>query len=134
MDEFSFDVEGPSRPAGYPRPTAALPAGQAVLVTLQNDGGIVHEWRVGEQVLADGGYEDDLLAMMEPQVLSGTGYRLVKHEEDAEAPGGLTVEVEPGASVTLRLHVPADAAGTWEMGCFITGHYEAGMRAELRIE
>ncbi|HEX6207234.1 MAG TPA: hypothetical protein VF058_02635 [Actinomycetota bacterium] len=95
----------------------------------------MHELRVGQTLLPGGGYEEDLLAMMEPQVLSGTGYRLLGPEEDAAGgPGGLSVEVEPGASVTLRLSVPANAAGTWEMGCFITGHYEAGMKAELRLE
>jgi uncharacterized cupredoxin-like copper-binding protein len=142
MNEFSFAVKASPPPPGYPLPpggnplpSAALPAGSSVLVTLQNSGRIVHEWRVGRTLLPGGGYEDDLLAMMEPEVLSGTGYRLVEPEEGAAGgPGGVSIEVAPGAAVTLRLAVPADATGTWEMGCFVPGHYQAGMKAALRVE
>jgi uncharacterized cupredoxin-like copper-binding protein len=135
MDEFSFAVEALPPPPGYPHPTAALQAGRSVLVTLRNVGRIVHEWRVGQTLLPGGGYEDDLLAMMEPEVLSGTGYRLVELEEGAAGgPGGVSIEVAPGAAVTFRLAVPADATGTWEMGCFVPGHYQAGMRGALRIK
>jgi uncharacterized cupredoxin-like copper-binding protein len=135
MNEFSFAVEGPPPFPGFPAPTAALPAGRSVLVTLRNDGRIVHHWSVGRTLLPGGGYEDDLLAMMEPEIVSGTGYRVVKTEEAAAGgAGGVIIEVSPGAAVTLRLAVPADATGTWEMGCFVPGHYQAGMKAALRIE
>jgi len=135
MNEFSFAVQASPPPPGYPRLAAALPAGSSVLVTLRNIGRIVHEWRVGRTLLPGGGYEDDLLAMMEPEVLSGTGYRLVELEEGAAGgPGGVSIEVAPGAAVTFRLAVPADATGTWEMGCFVPGHYQAGMKEALRVE
>ena len=135
MDEFSFTVAGPPPPPGYPPPTAALPAGRSVLVTLRNVGHIAHHWSVGRTLLVGGGYEHDLLAMMEPEVRSGTGYRLVETEEGAAGGrGGVIIEVSPGAAVTVRLAVPANATGTWEMGCFIPGHYHAGMKAPLRVE
>lgn len=135
MNEFSFAPEAPPPPPGYPAPSfEPLRAGSSVVLTLRNDGGIVHELRVGRSLLPGGGYEDDLLAMMEPQVLSGGGYRLVELEEGAEGPGGVSIEVAPGATVTFRLTVPADATGTWEMGCFVSGHYEAGMKEVLRVE
>jgi uncharacterized cupredoxin-like copper-binding protein len=135
MNEFSFFVEGLPRPAGYPRPGATLPTGSSVLVTLRNDGGIVHEWRVGRTLRPGGGYEEDLLAMMEPEVVSGTGFRLVQPEEAAAGgPGGASIEVSPGSAVTLRLAVPANATGSWEMGCFVPGHYQAGMKLGLRVE
>jgi len=135
MKEFSFAVEAPPPPPGYPPPTAALPAGRSVLVTLRNVGRVVHEWRVGRTLLPGGGYEDDLLAMMEPEVLSGTGYRLVGLEGGAAGgPGGVRIEVAPGAAVTFRLAVPAGATGTWEMGCFVPGHYQAGMKKALTVE
>ena len=91
----------------------------------------MHEWRVGQTVLPGGGYEDDLLARMDPEVVSGQG-SLVNPEGGGL--GGVKVEVAPGAAVTLRLTVPAEATGTWEMGCFVPGHYQAGMKATLRIE
>jgi len=135
MDEFSFTVAGPPPPPGYPPETAVLPAGRSVLVTLRNVGRIVHHWSVGRTLLPGGGYEHDLLAMMEPKVLSGTGYRLVETEEGAAGrPGGVIIEVAPGAAVTVRLTVPADATGTWEMACFVPGHYQAGMKAALTVK
>jgi len=135
MDEFSVTVTGPPPPAGFPPPTAALPAGRSVLVTLRNVGRIMHHWSVGRTLLSGGGYEHDLLAIMEPEVLNGTGYRLVETEEGgAEGPGGVIIEVAPGAAVTLRLTVPADATGTWEMGCFVPGHYQAGMKKALTVK
>jgi uncharacterized cupredoxin-like copper-binding protein len=98
-------------------------------------GRIVHHWSVGRTLLPGGGYEDDLLAMMEPEVLSGTGYRLVETEEGAAGgSGGLIIEVAPGGAVTFRLAVPADATGTWEMACFVPGHYQAGMKGALRVK
>ncbi len=133
MNEFSFTVAGSPLPPGYPPRTATLPAGRSVLVTLRNDGRIVHQWRVGRTLLPRGGYEDDLLAKMDPEVVSGTGYRLVQPGE-GPAGGGVSIELQPGAAVTLRLAVPADATGTWEMGCFVPGHYQAGMKAPLRVE
>jgi len=42
--------------------------------------------------------------------------------------------VQAGGYVTLRLELPAGAAGQWEMGCFIPGHYEAGMRGVLVVD
>jgi uncharacterized cupredoxin-like copper-binding protein len=135
MDEFSFTVAGPPPPPGFPPPTAALPAGRSVLVTLRNVGRIVHHWSVGRTLLPGGGYEDDLLAMMEPEVLNGAGYRLVETEEaTAGGPGGVIIEVAPGAAVTFRLTVAADATGTWEMGCFVPGHYQAGMKKALTVK
>ncbi len=135
MDEFSFTVAGPPPPPGYPPETAVLPAGRSVLVTLRNVGRIVHHWSVGRTLLPGGGYEHDLVAMMEPEVLSGTGYELVETEEGAAGgPGGLIIEVAPVGAVTLRLAVPADATGTWEMACFVPGHYPAGMRKALTIK
>lgn len=135
MDEFSFTVAGPPPPPGYPPETAVLPAGRSVLVTLQNVGRIVHHWSVGRTLLPGGGYEDDLLAMMGPEALRGTGYRLVETEDGAAGrPGGVIIEVSPGGAVTLSLAVPADATGTWEMACFVPGHYQAGMKKALSIE
>ena len=135
MDEFSFNVPGPLPPPGYPRTILALPAGSSVLITLRNVGQLVHHWSVGRTLLAGGGYEDDLLARMEPEVLSDTGYRLVETEEGAAGGrGGVIIEVSPGFDVTVRLAVPANATGTWEMACFIPGHYQNGMKAPLGVQ
>jgi len=55
------------------------------------------------------------------------------HHDGATADHGAHILVEPGGEVTLRLQVPTDASGSWEIGCFLSGHYEAGMLAPLTI-
>jgi len=44
------------------------------------------------------------------------------------------VDVEAGGVATLRFTVPATAKGRWEMGCFLAGHYESGMKGTIMIE
>ncbi len=46
---------------------------------------------------------------------------------------GAAVSVQSGGQVQLVLDVPTDAVGVWEIGCFVEGHYEAGMHATLTI-
>jgi uncharacterized cupredoxin-like copper-binding protein len=54
-------------------------------------------------------------------------------EEGGHGRDGNTIMVEPGGQVELTLTLPADAEGVWEMGCFIEGHYEAGMLGQLVV-
>jgi uncharacterized cupredoxin-like copper-binding protein len=54
-------------------------------------------------------------------------------EEGGHGHDGNTIMVEPGGQVELTLTLPADAEGVWEMGCFIEGHYEAGMLGQLVV-
>jgi uncharacterized cupredoxin-like copper-binding protein len=46
---------------------------------------------------------------------------------------GAAVTVEAGGRVELELRIPADASGDWEFGCFIEGHYEAGMHGTMTV-
>ncbi|MFQ5524550.1 MAG: plastocyanin/azurin family copper-binding protein, partial [Acidimicrobiia bacterium] len=46
---------------------------------------------------------------------------------------GAMIEVEPGGEITLRFTIPADATGTYEMGCFLPGHYDAGMKGTVTV-
>jgi len=56
------------------------------------------------------------------------------HHHEAEGQHhGDHILVEPAGEVTVRLHVPDDAVGDWEIGCFIPGHYDGGMLAALTI-
>jgi uncharacterized cupredoxin-like copper-binding protein len=36
--------------------------------------------------------------------------------------------------VVLHFTLPDEAIGTWEIGCFIPGHYQAGMLAPVVVE
>lgn len=113
-------------------------AGQQVMLTIRNVGKKEHEWMVGREHMDEPGYQTDLLARMEPTATAGKDYKLEGvGEEGKDEMGkehhGAEVEVEAGGFVTLQLKVPADAAGEWEMGCFLPRHYEAGMKGTVRV-
>ncbi len=42
-----------------------------------------------------------------------------------------THQGESGAEVFIQ--IPEDKKGEWEIGCFVTGHYEAGMKVPLIV-
>ena len=53
----------------------------------------------------------------------------VETEAELEA-----LELEPGADLWVRVTFPPEVKGTWEVGCFIPGHYEGGMKATFTVE
>lgn len=55
------------------------------------------------------------------------------HDEEGMDHAGAHVTVEPGQTIELLLTVPADAHGEWELGCFIDGHYEDGMKGSFTV-
>ncbi|HEX6208432.1 MAG TPA: hypothetical protein VF058_08765 [Actinomycetota bacterium] len=127
MDEYGFIPD-----------TLNVSAGDEIEVTIVNDGNEPHELMIGMPMGGGPEWETDLFGMMDPEALSGEGYHMegVEHEEEEEEHGmghGAEVEVEPGGQVTLRMHVPEDASGEWEMGCYLPGHYEAGMHGTLVV-
>jgi len=132
MDEFSFAPD-----------TLTVSAGQEVVLTILNEGKKAHELMIGLPVGGGPGWQTDLFVRMDPQVVSGEGYELEgfegmeeghEEEEGDMQMHGAEIEVEAGGEVTLRLTVPADAAGEWEMGCFLPRHYESGMRGTLIVQ
>lgn len=46
---------------------------------------------------------------------------------------GAGIRVDAAKSGSLTFRVP-DANGRYEFGCFVPGHYEAGMKGTLVIE
>ncbi|GBD11912.1 hypothetical protein HRbin23_01595 [bacterium HR23] len=45
------------------------------------------------------------------------------------------LEVEPGVKdIWVRITIPEEMKGEWEIGCFVPGHYEAGMHTTLIVE
>jgi uncharacterized cupredoxin-like copper-binding protein len=138
MDEFSF---APAR--------MSAAEGATFTITLENNGSVPHEFMVGRDVMADGGFEEDLLGELYLSI-EGDGYMSTlpdeksegeeEHDED-EGSGdepeqdhaGNTIMVEPGGRVQVTLEMPSGGADVLEMACFIEGHYEAGMHAELVV-
>jgi uncharacterized cupredoxin-like copper-binding protein len=119
---------------GEKNPAFKLPAGKTVGIHVHNEGTIVHELMIGRKVKAMGeerGYEEMLTELVPSDLFFY--YGSVKAEvEDAEF-GEL--EVEPGVrDIWLRLVIPPEFKGEWELGCFVEGHYEGGMKAKLIVE
>ncbi len=135
MKEFKFE------PA-----TIHLKAGEAVALTIKNEGTVEHEWSAGKNVVdntQEKGYRTDLWSLLKPRV-TGKKFDVEKvsatPSKSDEAEGETTkmlsneVDVQPGGAVTLRFTVPANAKGTWQFGCFAPGHYESGMKGTLVID
>ncbi|MBI2940672.1 MAG: hypothetical protein HYY04_09570 [Chloroflexi bacterium] len=139
MHEFSFSVPGAPGTAAV-----KVPAGKTVGLHLHNEGAVMHELVIGrkpvefverevdgKKVSVPDGYAKALFEDLEADVFFYYG------EGKAEI-GGATfeeIEVEPGLrDIWLRFKVPPELAGEWELGCFVPGHYEAGMYATLIIE
>jgi uncharacterized cupredoxin-like copper-binding protein len=138
MDEFSFT---PAR--------VSAPGGSTFVITLENDGNVAHEFMIGRDVMDDGGFEEDLLGELYLSI-EGDGYMSTlpdvkpeAEEEHGEDEGsgdepeqdhaGNTIMVEPGGRVNVTLAMPEGGVPNLEFACFIEGHYEAGMHAELVV-
>jgi uncharacterized cupredoxin-like copper-binding protein len=116
----------------YFRPdTVTLKAGQEVTIELVNQGSVEHEFMVGRDVHREDsrpeGYMHDFFQGLNVR------YTLDKAEFEQKPEHGTGVEVEPGGRATLTFTVPSDRVGEWEMGCFVPGHYEAGMKGRLVV-
>lgn len=115
----------------------SLPAGQAVQIELMNKGQIKHEFMIGrggvhEEEGKPHGYIEDFFEHGKvPVEVSGERYEMGSPEEIEEE--GWHVEIEPGGRAVLRFTVPEGKVGDWEMGCFVEGHYEAGMRGKVAV-
>ena len=85
-----------------------MAAGAEVPVTLQNEGGVAHNWTVlSEEIAAEGDFSDDLVL--------------------AEVP-----DTEPGESAEATLAI--DEAGTYQIICTVPGHFDSGMVGSLTVQ
>lgn len=53
---------------------------------------------------------------------------------DAVVSGLKELEVKVGHASEVIITIPESAKGEWEMGCFISGHYKAGMHVPFIIQ
>jgi len=113
MGELYFRLED-----GEKNAPITLEAGERHLIRLINEGGATHEIHFGRDAdLEERLYKEDLL---------GT-------EGEHGAHGFMAVVLEPGESSTMMFVIPVTKKGEWEIGCFMTGHYEGGQRAQLLV-
>ena len=47
---------------------------------------------------------------------------------------GTMVEAQAGQTFLMTFTLPEDRRGEWTTGCFLSGHYEAGMHGTLVVE
>lgn len=101
----------------YSPSTVTVPKGQKVVLKFMNSGSVEHEAIIGDTAVQD----DHAQEMMDGHSMSGMG-------------GGAsdrTVTVNPGE--TAEITTTFDTAGTLIIGCHEKGHYEAGMKALLKV-
>lgn len=109
-----------------------LQVGKTYEIVLINRGSSEHEFVVGRggRVSAaeeggEEGFQENFFEGIDVTVAFEGG--MVGAEELGE------VEVEPGHQVTLTFTVPAGKQGSWEMACFVPGHYELGMHGSVTV-
>jgi uncharacterized cupredoxin-like copper-binding protein len=126
MNEMYF-----ANPQGEKNPVFRLPAGKTVGIHLHNEGTIMHEFAIGRKLNASGEYADVLTEKVPSDLFFYYGN--VKAEVEDATFGEL--EVDTGIrDIWLRLVIPPEFKGEWELGCFVEGHYEGGMKAKLIVE
>lgn len=57
-----------------------------------------------------------------------------EHAHDAEHAHGTMVEAQVGETYLMTFTLPEDRRGEWATGCFLMGHYDAGMHGVLIVE
>ena len=125
MGEFYFQVEGQEQ-----NDAIVLQAGQPYELLFANVGTMEHEVLIGRELLVEDGVPDGY----ETNLFDAVVIDLYEDDWMVRMTGMIEFELEEGESLAMLVTVPEDLVGTWEIGCFIPGHYQAGMKAPFVIE
>ncbi len=122
------------RDFSYTPAKVTLQSGVPAEITLVNKGKVAHEWMVygmpkqGMMMGGETGHEwveqTNFFHMVPVQATNG---KVTRHSGDF-----MEMQVAAGNSATLRF--TPTAKGTFEMGCMIEGHYEAGQHGVLTVK
>ncbi len=123
-DDF-YEVKGNDK--GTP---LRVKAGQVFWIVLKNNGKFAHEISWGRNLIHKGnyydGYRENLLENVQVNII-GEKFELVAND--------LTYfRLDPGQEAELEMTLPAEVIGEWEMGCFISPHYQNGMHLKFIVE
>ena len=123
-DDF-YEVKGNDK--GTP---LRVKAGQVFWIVLKNNGKFAHEISWGRNLIDKGnyydGYRENLLENVQVNII-GEKFELVAND--------LTYfRLDPGQEAELEMTLPAEVIGEWEMGCFISPHYQNGMHLKFIVE
>ena len=142
LDEYSF-LPDPLR----------IPAGREVTLVIRNVGRVSHEFMAGREPEGNDFMQDlfgGLHVNIEEVDSTDAGHAhqadAASHAEhpeenadDAHTHGeghehGTMVEAKAGQTFVMTFTLPEDRRGEWTTGCFLPGHYEAGMHGTLIVE
>ncbi len=105
--------------------SVALKAGERVTLKLMNRTDVEHEFTAGRQAqAATGGFKDDFFAGVKLDTVGASP--IVGHD-------GAGVKVDPRSTAEVTFTVP-DKKGSYEIGCFVPGHYVSGVKGTLVVE
>ena len=146
LDEYSFSPD-PLR----------VPAGRPVTLVIRNVGRFQHEFMAGRNAAGDD-FEHDLFADLHVNIEKAETAE-ADHAEHEHAPAehahaaaeyepgaagghahgeghehGTMVENQPGETFLMSFTLPESRRGEWSTGCFLPGHYDAGMHGTLIVE
>ncbi len=125
MGDHFYEVKGNDR--GSP---LRVKAGQVFWIVLKNNGEYEHHVSWGRNLIDKGnyydGYKENLLENVQVKII-GEKFELV-------ANGLPDFYLHPGQEAELEMTLPAEVIGEWEMGCFISPHYQNGMHLKFIVE
>ena len=105
-------------------------AGETVQLELINDGKNEHEFMAGRTVdMHQGeanGYQKDFF-----DSVKATSDKIKFIKEHGH---GSMIRIPAGARTTITFTAPTTVVGEWEVGCFVVGHYQSGMKGALVVE
>lgn len=129
MGEMFFQQEGMEQNAAI-----TLETGVPYRITFSNVGALTHRVKFGRGLIVEEGvpfaYSENLFTDLAVKVLGTgdlTGFRVIADQL-------IELDLDAGKTVEVIFTLPLSAKGTWELGCFVIGHYEAGMRAPLVVQ
>lgn len=115
--------------------TVRVLAGKTVGIHIVNKGAVEHEIIFGREVKQEEGRSDGYQKSLFKDVPVDAFVYPFGNKVEVATEGMIEeIELEPGADVWLRVKFPAEAKGVWEIGCFVPGHYEGGMKAVFIVD
>lgn len=115
-----------ARDYSFAPPVVDLAPGETILLHVVNGGVVAHEVVIGDMAVQDA-WEAAEAAAADP---APGPTPAVSVPSDV---AGLRVVVESGQRADVTWTVPADAAGSWFVGCHIPGHWALGMVVPVRF-
>lgn len=112
-----------------------LPTEQPLTLTFANHGDVAHTIAFGRGTVEESGHSAaPAVDMLEGVAVEVDPSGALVHPTGQTPYTGFRLETDE--TVTVRLTVPEDRAGEWELGCFTARgcYYETGFRADVTVE